>query len=144
MMNEGNTKILAAFAAFLFVSANATAATEVYWDAGGADNNWGTQANWSSDTVPNSASYNARFKSHVGDADVVSVTVDGIYEISQFLATPSQNNVKYVFAAPIRAAAARDSGQIMCVGCGRCDIRCPENISFFDTVCELHDEIEKM
>ena len=32
----------------------------------------------------------------------------------------------------------------MCVGCGRCDIRCPEKISFFDTVCEIHDEIEKM
>ena len=30
----------------------------------------------------------------------------------------------------------------MCVGCGRCDIRCPEKISFFDTVCELHDLIE--
>ena len=88
-----------AIAAFLFISVSAKAATEVYWDAGGADNNWSTQANWSSDTVPNSASYNARFKSHVGDADVVSVTVDGIYEISQFLATPSQNNVKYVFTA---------------------------------------------
>ena len=32
----------------------------------------------------------------------------------------------------------------MCVGCGRCDLRCPEEISFFQTVCELHDEIEKM
>ena len=32
----------------------------------------------------------------------------------------------------------------MCVGCGRCDIRCPKEISFFDTVCELHDEIEKL
>ncbi len=32
----------------------------------------------------------------------------------------------------------------MCVGCGRCDIRCPEDISFFDTVCELHDEIDTM
>ena len=32
----------------------------------------------------------------------------------------------------------------MCVGCGRCDIRCPEKISFYDTVCELHDLIEQM
>ena len=32
----------------------------------------------------------------------------------------------------------------MCVGCGRCDIRCPQKISFFDTVNELHDEIEAM
>jgi anaerobic sulfite reductase subunit A len=32
----------------------------------------------------------------------------------------------------------------MCVGCGRCDMRCPENISFFETVCRLHDEIERM
>jgi len=31
----------------------------------------------------------------------------------------------------------------MCVGCGRCDIRCPQEISFFDTVNGLHDEIEK-
>ena len=34
-------------------------------------------------------------------------------------------------------------GEQMCVGCGRCDIRCPKEISFFDTVCELHDEIEE-
>lgn len=32
----------------------------------------------------------------------------------------------------------------MCIGCGRCDIRCPKGISFFDTVCEVHDEIENM
>ena len=32
----------------------------------------------------------------------------------------------------------------MCVGCGRCDIRCPAEISFFDSVCELHDKIENM
>lgn len=32
----------------------------------------------------------------------------------------------------------------MCVGCGRCDIRCPKDISFFDTVCELHDITEEM
>ena len=31
----------------------------------------------------------------------------------------------------------------MCVGCGRCDIRCPKELSFFDTVCELHDLIEE-
>lgn len=31
----------------------------------------------------------------------------------------------------------------MCVGCGRCDLRCPQDISFFDTVCALHEEIEK-
>jgi len=31
----------------------------------------------------------------------------------------------------------------MCVGCGRCDIRWPQEISFFDTVCELHDVIEE-
>lgn len=38
----------------------------------------------------------------------------------------------------------RFGGEHMCVGCGRCDIRCPKEISFFDTVCELHDEIEGM
>ena len=30
----------------------------------------------------------------------------------------------------------------MCVGCGRCDMRCPRNISFFDTVCEVHDALK--
>ncbi len=34
--------------------------------------------------------------------------------------------------------------EYMCVGCGRCDIRCPKDISFFDTVCGLHDEIEAL
>lgn len=38
----------------------------------------------------------------------------------------------------------RFGGEHMCVGCGRCDIRCPQDISFFHTVCEVHDEIEKM
>ncbi len=42
------------------------------------------------------------------------------------------------------AAGATAGGEHMCVGCGRCDIRCPKDISFFDTVCEVHDEIEKM
>lgn len=30
----------------------------------------------------------------------------------------------------------------MCVGCGRCDMRCPQDISFFDTVCEVHDALK--
>ncbi len=38
----------------------------------------------------------------------------------------------------------RFGAEHMCVGCGRCDIRCPKDISFFETVCEVHDEIEKM
>ena len=32
----------------------------------------------------------------------------------------------------------------MCVGCGRCDMRCPKQISFFDAVDGLAAEIEKM
>lgn len=36
------------------------------------------------------------------------------------------------------------AGEDMCVGCGRCDLRCPANISFFDTVCHLHDVIESL
>lgn len=32
----------------------------------------------------------------------------------------------------------------MCVGCGRCTRRCPEDISFIDTVNRLHDEVEKL
>jgi len=38
----------------------------------------------------------------------------------------------------------RFGGSHMCVGCGRCDIRCPQEISFYDTVCKLHDEIERL
>ena len=73
-------------------------ATEYYWDAGGADVNWGTAANWSSDTVPGTSDV-ARFKTQVNDAETIAVTVDGAYTISQFFATPSQNDVKYVFTA---------------------------------------------
>ncbi len=40
-------------------------------------------------------------------------------------------------------AEAGDIGH-MCVGCGRCDIRCPKEISFFDAVCGIHDEICSM
>lgn len=32
----------------------------------------------------------------------------------------------------------------MCVGCGRCDLRCPKKISFFDTVNGLNEEIQRM
>ena len=32
----------------------------------------------------------------------------------------------------------------MCIGCGRCDMRCPKKISFFDAVDGLAAEIEKM
>ncbi len=35
----------------------------------------------------------------------------------------------------------RFGGEHMCVGCGRCDIRCPREISFFDTVCGLYDAL---
>lgn len=31
----------------------------------------------------------------------------------------------------------------MCVGCGRCDRRCPRDISFYDTVNRLHDALEE-
>ena len=32
----------------------------------------------------------------------------------------------------------------MCVGCGRCVLRCPEEIDFLDTVNRLHDEVETL
>ncbi len=32
----------------------------------------------------------------------------------------------------------------MCVGCGRCVLRCPEEIDFLDTVNRLHDEVEQL
>jgi anaerobic sulfite reductase subunit A len=40
--------------------------------------------------------------------------------------------------------AARFGKENMCVGCGRCDMRCPRQISFFDTVNDLTKEIEKL
>ena len=39
---------------------------------------------------------------------------------------------------------ARFGEENMCVGCGRCDMRCPQDISFFDTVSDLNGEIEKL
>lgn len=39
---------------------------------------------------------------------------------------------------------ARFGKENMCTGCGRCDIRCPQKISFFDTVNNLNAEIEEM
>lgn len=32
----------------------------------------------------------------------------------------------------------------MCVGCGRCTKRCPEDISYIDTVNQLYDEVERI
>lgn len=36
-----------------------------------------------------------------------------------------------------------DADRNMCSGCGRCDMRCPQGISFFDTVCGLAKECEE-
>lgn len=36
-----------------------------------------------------------------------------------------------------------DAGRNMCVGCGRCDMHCPQDISFFDTVCGLAKECKE-
>lgn len=36
---------------------------------------------------------------------------------------------------------ARFGEEHMCVGCGRCDMHCPKDISFFDTVDRLNDAI---
>ncbi len=32
----------------------------------------------------------------------------------------------------------------MCVGCGRCTMRCPEEISFYETIHKLHDGVEDL
>jgi len=37
----------------------------------------------------------------------------------------------------------RFGGRPMCVGCGRCAVRCPKGIAFADVVSRLHDEMEK-
>ena len=39
---------------------------------------------------------------------------------------------------------ARFGEENMCVGCGRCDMRCPKDISFFDTVNGLNEAIETL
>jgi len=39
---------------------------------------------------------------------------------------------------------ARFGEENMCVGCGRCDMRCPKDISFFDAVNGLNEETEKL
>lgn len=39
---------------------------------------------------------------------------------------------------------ARFGKNNMCVGCGRCDSRCPQNISFSHTINRLSDETEKL
>ncbi len=39
---------------------------------------------------------------------------------------------------------ARFGEENMCIGCGRCDMRCPQDISFFDTVNDLNAEIETL
>lgn len=39
---------------------------------------------------------------------------------------------------------ARFGEENMCVGCGRCDMRCPKDISFFDAVNDLNKEIEEL
>ena len=39
---------------------------------------------------------------------------------------------------------ARFGKEHMCVGCGRCDMRCPKEISFFDTVSGLNEEIASL
>ena len=39
---------------------------------------------------------------------------------------------------------ARFGEENMCIGCGRCDMRCPKDISFFDAVYGLNEEIEAL
>ena len=39
---------------------------------------------------------------------------------------------------------ARFGEEQMCVGCGRCDDRCPESISFSATINRLHDEVGRL
>lgn len=39
---------------------------------------------------------------------------------------------------------ARFGEENMCVGCGRCDMRCPKEIHFSETIQTLHDEVEKL
>lgn len=39
---------------------------------------------------------------------------------------------------------SRFGGENMCVGCGRCENRCPEKISFSDTINKLNDEMRKL
>ncbi len=36
-----------------------------------------------------------------------------------------------------------DTNEYMCVGCGRCDVRCPQEISYSNTVNRFYDEMNK-
>ncbi len=38
----------------------------------------------------------------------------------------------------------RFGGENMCVGCGRCDIRCPKDIHFSETIQKLSEEVERL
>lgn len=55
--------------------------------------------------------------------------------------TPGEN-MRFKFLHKFYDFGRRFGCGDMCVGCGRCDMRCPQDISFFDTVCAVHDALK--
>lgn len=70
--------------------------------------------------------------------DTYTMTAGG----SRFRKTPGAN-MRFKTLHKVYDYNLRFGGEEhMCVGCGRCDKRCPKEISFFDTICRLSEELE--
>ncbi|QOX65780.1 anaerobic sulfite reductase subunit AsrA [Anoxybacterium hadale] len=71
--------------------------------------------------------------------DTYTMTAGG----SRFRKTPGAN-MRFKTLHKLYDYNLRFGGEAhMCVGCGRCDKRCPKEISFFDTICRLSEELER-
>ncbi len=71
--------------------------------------------------------------------DTYTMTAGG----GRFRKTPGEN-MRFKTLHKVYDYNARFGGEEhMCVGCGRCDKRCPKDISFFDTINRFSEEMEK-
>lgn len=69
--------------------------------------------------------------------DTYTMTAGG----SRFRKTPGAN-MRFKTLHKVYDYNLRFGGkEHMCVGCGRCDKRCPKEISFFDIICRLSEEL---
>ncbi len=70
----GTMLVYLSFSSFFLFHSSLTRAVTITWDGGGADNNWSTAQNWSTDTVP------ATIDDVVFDGATASSTRDVIYD----------------------------------------------------------------
>lgn len=71
--------------------------------------------------------------------DTYTMTAGG----SRFRKTPGAN-MRFKTLHKVYDYNLRFGGkEHMCVGCGRCDKRCPKEISFFDIICRLSEELRR-